>query len=100
MTLQGNLSVCLVIAGLAISVIHLFRWPREMHRVLAYCVGTATIWLGVFLYLGPSPLFWELAWFPAVVGVVVLALKGWGQAQTWVMKAITTIRQADDDEGR
>ena len=76
----------LAIAGLTIAVFHLLQWPwGELHRVVAYCLGTAVIWLGVFLYLGPSELFWQLARFPLVVGVTVLVLKATGQLQRWVI---------------
>ncbi len=76
----------LVIAGLTIAVFHLFRWPwGELHRVVAYAVGTSVIWGGVYLYLGPSPLFWQLSLFPVVVGSTTLVLKFTGQAQRWAI---------------
>ena len=81
-----NLAVCLALSGLAIGWFHLIRWPwGELHRVLAYAVGTSVIWAGVFLYLGPSSLFWQLSQFPLVVGVTVLVLKFAGQAQRWAI---------------
>jgi hypothetical protein len=84
--LIDQLWVCLLIAGLAIAAFHWLPWPwGELHRVLAYAVGTSVIWLGVFLYLGPSTLFWQLSQFPLVVGVTVLVLKFAGQVVRWAI---------------
>jgi len=82
---QGHLGACLVAVGLGIGIFHLYPWPKQLHRVLAYAIGTGTIWAGVYLYLGPSPLFWQLALFPLVVGGVTLVFKFAGVAQRWII---------------
>ena len=94
--LTGNLWECLTISGLLIAVLHWFPWLRKLKRTYAYGIGTGVIWLGVFLYLGPSALFWKLALFPAIVGGVVIATK---RLDHWLKRFASLYLNSRPDNG-
>jgi uncharacterized membrane protein len=56
---------------LLLALQHWFPWPRRLKRLEAYAIGTATVWLGVGMTLGWSPLFWKLLLIPVAGGAGV-----------------------------
>jgi len=67
--------------ALVLLVGHWAPWPRKLHRLVAYSYGVASIYLGLFIYLGWGPTFWTLCAFPAIGGVAV----GFAYAVDWLL---------------
>jgi hypothetical protein len=62
----------LTVTGLTLAFGHYFAWVRELKRTSAYIYGVGAIYLGIAVWLFPSPLFLLLCAFPAMGGAVVL----------------------------
>jgi hypothetical protein len=45
------------------------NWKRK--RLVAYVVGTSTLWVGLAIWLAPAREFWLSLAFPAIAGLAV-----------------------------
>jgi len=61
----------LFITALALIAEHYYFLNQRLGRVTCYVWGVATIWLGLAIWLVPSPIFWLSLAFPAVAGAAV-----------------------------
>ena len=66
----------MAVTGLGMAVLHWFPWPRKLRRLEAYALGTGSVLLGQFLWLGWCDTFLLLAAFPLAAGIVT-ALGWW-----------------------
>jgi uncharacterized membrane protein len=64
------------VTTLGLLVLHWFPWRKPLHKLVAYSMGTGSILLGQFLWLGWCEQFLLLAAFPAVGGLAT-ALAYW-----------------------
>ena len=70
-TEQWRFAAGLAITALALLVEHYYFRGDNISRVKAYALGTATIWVGLAIWLFPSSTFWMSLAFPAMAGAVV-----------------------------
>lgn len=83
-------TIGLCITGGLLAWGHYFRWRNPLPRVRAYAFGVGSIFVGIWAYLGAnvayaalhalyqaSTLFWRIAAFPVVAGIVVCASYFW-----------------------
>jgi len=61
----------LFVVALALVAEHYYFRGQALKPCTRYAWGVATIWLGLAIWLCPSPVFWLSLAFPAVSGAVV-----------------------------
>ena len=66
-----RLATGIAVTGLLYAVQHWAPWPRKLTRLEAYTIGTATLWIGLAIWMAPARVFWISLAFPAVAGLSV-----------------------------
>jgi len=74
----------------------------KLKRLAAYVIGTVTFWIGLAIWLAPSPLFWWSCLFPVAAGLGDAVL---GYGVDWFANVLQRARLfsktiADHDEDR
>ena len=77
----------LITTALLLLFGHYFAWPKRLHQLWAYVYGVAAIYIGIYIYLGPSTTFWSLCLFPIVGGAATGLSYGYDWLRNLIVRA-------------